>query len=230
MRAMSSATGFLPDDLRGYVAALSATDEGAVHQRLRAATAKLEHAVMQISAEQGRFMAWLTSTLGVGRAFEVGVFTGYSALCVAEQLPPNGILVACDVSREWTDIAKPYWEEAGVADRIDLRIGPAAETLEGMLADGQEGTFDFGFVDADKDGYPGYYEQGLGLLRPGGVLAFDNAFMGGSVADPASDEPGSAALRALNARAFEDERVDASLLPIGDGLLLVRKLPAEAGQ
>ncbi len=190
---------------------------------LRAETAKLPMAIMQISAEQGRLMEVLARSLGVKRAIEVGVFTGYSSICVARALPPDGKLVACDVSEEWTAVARRYWAEAGVAEKIELRLAPASETLAAMLEAGEGGGYDFAFIDADKEGYPGYYEQCLELLRPGGMLALDNAFMGGRVFDGESPSEGARVVRALTEAIFRDERVEPALVPIGDGLLLARK-------
>jgi caffeoyl-CoA O-methyltransferase len=191
---------------------------------LREETSRLKNAGMQISPEQGRFMAWLAGLLGARRCLEVGVFTGYSSLAVASVLPDRGALVACDVNEEWTAIARRYWERARVAQKIDLRLGPALETLDALLAGGQAGSFDFAFVDADKTNYSNYYDRTLALLRPGGVLAFDNTLWSGKVADPAIDDDDTRAIRAVNRRGFEDPRVDASLVPIGDGILLLRKL------
>jgi caffeoyl-CoA O-methyltransferase len=180
---------------------------------------------MQISPEQGQFMRFLTEVHGTRRAIEVGVFTGYSALSVALAMPPDGRLIACDVSEEWTSVALRYWSEAGVRDRIDLKLGPAAATLDDLLASGQAGTFDFAFVDADKEGYVGYYERCFELLRPGGILAFDNTLWGGSVADPTNQKEGTVAIRRLNEMLLSDQRISLSLLPIGDGLTLARKRP-----
>jgi len=191
---------------------------------LREETAALAEANMQISPEQGQFMAWLVRLTGARRCLEVGVFTGYSSLAVALALPADGTLVACDISEEWTRVAREYWRRAGVAERIDLRLAPALETLDGLLAEGRGG-FDFAFVDADKEHYPDYYERCLALVRPGGVIAFDNTLWSGSVADPDRDDEATRAIRRLNALAHGDPRVDLSLLPIGDGLTLLRRRP-----
>jgi predicted O-methyltransferase YrrM len=191
--------------------------------RLRAETARLPSSGMQISPEQGRFMALLVELIGARRCIEVGVFTGYSSLVVALALPADGRLVACDVSDEWTRIARRYWEEAGVSDKIELKLAPGAQTLQALLADGQAGSFDFAFVDADKEGYSVYYEQCLSLVRSGGLLAFDNALWNGKVADPSARDPSTLAIKTLNARVCSDPRVSASLVPIGDGVLLARK-------
>ena len=161
--------------------------------------------------------------LGAKNALEVGTFTGYSALCVARALPADGRLIACDVSEEWTAIARRYWEEAGVADKIDLRIGAALATLDAMVDGGQGGSFDFAFIDADKENYAGYYERCLALLRPGGVVGVDNTLWSGAVADPDNQSDETLAIRALNRLVYEDDRVDSCVLPIGDGLSLALK-------
>ena len=178
---------------------------------------------MQISPAQGAFMAFLVRLLGVKRALEVGTFTGYSALVVAEAMPKDGRLIACDVSEEWTAIGRPFWERAGVAEKIDLRLAPATETLDGLLAAGDAGAFDFAFIDADKANYDAYYERCLRLLRTGGVIGIDNVLWGGSVANEAANDADTLAIRALNAKVRDDTRVDLSMLPIGDGLTLVVK-------
>jgi predicted O-methyltransferase YrrM len=189
---------------------------------LRAATASHPHAGMQISPEQGQFMALLVKLLGARRTIEVGVFTGYSALTVALALPDDGRLLACDISDEYTRVGRPFWQQAGVAHKIDLRLAPALETLEAQLAGGAAGQYDFAFIDADKTGYDAYYECCLQLLRPGGLIAIDNTLWGGAVAQPATSAD-TAALQQLNARLHDDQRIDLSLLPIGDGLTLARK-------
>ncbi len=189
--------------------------------RLRTETAQFEQRNMQIAPEQGQFMALLVEMLGACRALEVGTFTGYSALCMASALPPDGLLVCCDVSAEWTAIAQRYWQEAGLAGRIDLRLAPALETLDALLADGQAGTFDFAFIDADKTRYDDYYEHALALLRVGGVVAIDNALSDGRVVTRETED--ATAIDALNRKIHADERVSCSLVPIGDGLMLARK-------
>lgn len=178
---------------------------------------------MQISPEQGQFMAFLARLTGARRVVEVGTFTGYSALTVALALPADGRLVACDVSAEWTAIGRRYWEEAGVADKIDMRLAPALETLDALLTDGHADTFDMAFIDADKENYGAYYERCLRLIRPGGLIMVDNVLWGGSVADPDRDDGDTNAIRALNRALRDDDRVDFSLVPIGDGLSLARK-------
>jgi predicted O-methyltransferase YrrM len=210
------------DANREHVRRWSETREPDVLRRLRAETAGLPLARMQIGADQGQLLALLARSVGARRALELGVFTGYSALCVAGALPADGRLLACDVSEEWTRIARRYWREAGVDARIDLRLAPAADTLAAELADGAAGTYDFAFVDADKQGYPGYYEACVRLLRPGGILAVDNAFQGERVADPRDRDPDAVAVRALTERAFGDPRVDVALLTVGDGVLVAR--------
>jgi len=209
----------LPPTLDGYVRSVGAR-ESDVARRLREETARLPQAGMQIGADQAAFLALLVRSIGARRAVEVGTFTGYSALAIAGALPDDGRLVCCDVSREWTDIGRQYWVEAGVAQRIDLRIAPASQTLRELLRDPGEGSFDFAFVDADKSGYDDYYEQCLRLLRPGGLVAIDNTLWSGWVADPARDDADTQALRRLNWKIHDDERVDMCLLSIGDGLTL----------
>jgi caffeoyl-CoA O-methyltransferase len=194
-----------------------------VLRRLREETAGLEHADMQIGPEQGQLMALLLELLDARRVLEIGTFTGYSALVMALALPEDGRVVACDVSEEWTSIGRRYWEEAGVAHKIDLRLAPAAETLQALLADGREGTFDFAFIDADKEGYDRYYELALRLVRTGGLVAIDNTLWEGKVADPSATDADTEAIRALNAKLRTDERVTLSLLPVGDGLTLALK-------
>ena len=218
---MSSRSLGLAPELYDYLYA--ANEEPEVLAELRVETAAMPDAGMQISQEQGRFMAWLCETLAARRCIEIGVFTGYSSLVVARALPPEGRLIACDVSDEYTRIARRYWERAGVAGKIELRLGPALETLSTLLAADKAGSFDFAFIDADKAEYGAYYERCLELLRPGGVIAVDNALWGGKVANTSALDADTAAIRELNARAARDPRVSASLVPIGDGLLLVRK-------
>jgi len=193
--------------------------------RLRAETLQLPNAMMQISIEQGQFMDLLTRLIGAKKVLEVGVFTGYSALTVASALPEDGKLIACDVSTEWTSIGRRYWEEAGVAHKIDLRIAPAIETLDSLLASGHAGTFDFAFIDADKPNYDAYYERILQLLRPNGLIAIDNTLWSGKVADNTVQDESTVALRALNAKICADSRVTLSVLPVGDGLTLALKRP-----
>ena len=191
--------------------------------RLRAETAQLPNAGMQIGFDQSKFMQLLARTLGASRYLEIGVFTGYSSLAVATALPEDGMVIACDVSEDYTSVARRYWSEAGVASKIDLRIAPARETLERLVSAGQAGTFDLAFIDADKSNVDVYYEYTLRLLRAGGLVLVDNVLWNGAVADEAITDDDTCALRALNAKVARDERVDAALLPVGDGLLMARK-------
>ncbi len=190
--------------------------------RCRRETARMTESNMQIGPEQGAFMALLVRAMGVKRYIEVGTFTGYSALSVALALPDDGKLIALDVSKEYTDLARGYWAEAGVADKIDLRLGRAVETLDRMIAAG-ETAFDFAFIDADKPAYDAYYERLLRLLRPGGLIALDNMLWSGKVADPADMTENTVAIRALNRKIHDDARVDMAMTTVGDGVLLARK-------
>ncbi len=219
---MSARSIGLNDELHTYLLSVSLRDQEILRE-LRAETARLENGGMQISPEQGQFMQWLIKTLGAKRTLEVGVFTGYSSLNVALALPADGQIVACDVSDEYTQVARRYWQKAGVADKITLHLGPGVATLQRLIADGQAGSFDFAFIDADKNNYDHYYEAALVLLRPGGVIAVDNVLWGGAAADPNKQDADTVAIRTLNQKIHADERVDMSLLPIGDGLTLVRK-------
>ena len=196
--------------------------EGDVATRLREETAKLPQAGMQIGPDQAAFLALLVRAIGAKRCLEIGTFTGTSALAVASALPADGKLVCCDISAEWTSIARRYWSEAGVAGRIDLRLAPALDTLRD-LAGTQRGGFDFAFIDADKSGYEAYYEACLELLRPGGLVALDNMLWSGKVADANVHDADTDAIRALNAKIHADQRVDASLITLGDGVMLARK-------
>jgi predicted O-methyltransferase YrrM len=207
--------------LEAYIVA-TGTRETAIMARLRAETDPLPASGMQIGADQGAFLGLLIRLTGVKRALEIGTFTGYSALAVASALPEDGHLTCCDVSEEWTSIGRRYWDEAGVAGKITLKIAPATETLAALEAAGEGHRFDFAFIDADKESYDSYYESCLRLVRPGGLIAIDNVLWDGKVADPEDQTPSTVALRALNAKIREDRRVDFSLLPIGDGLTLVR--------
>jgi caffeoyl-CoA O-methyltransferase len=194
-----------------------------VLRRLHEETMRLQQGGMATSPVQGQFLSLLVKLISAVKTLEVGVFTGYSSLWTALALPDHGRIVACDISEEWTAIGRRYWAEAGVADKIDLRLGPAAATLDGLLADRQAGTFDFAFIDADKHNYDAYYERALKLLRRGGLMVFDNMLWYGKVADPSVRDEDTVALRALNAKLHRDERVFNSLLPIGDGMHLVIK-------
>jgi predicted O-methyltransferase YrrM len=212
----------LPDEIERYVGE-TITKETPLQKRLRAETAKLPMAMMQIGPDQGALLALLVRLIGARRTLEIGTFTGYSALTVAQALPEGGKVIACDVSEEWTAIARRYWREAGLADRIELRLGPAAETLKALLEAGGAGSFDFAFIDADKSGYDTYYELCLRLIRPNGLIAIDNVLWSGAVLDPKKRDADTAALRALNLKIRDDARVDSALLSVGDGLMLARK-------
>ena len=212
----------LDDRLYNYLLSVSLREPEILRQ-LRQETNNHPEATMQIAPEQGQFMALLVQLLGAKKTLEVGVFTGYSSLSVALALPPDGKIIACDVSEEYTAIARRYWQKAGVADKIDLRLAPALETLDRLLADGQAETFDFAFIDADKVNYEGYYERSLQLVRPGGLIAIDNVLWGGKVADSQFQNSSTLAIRALNQKLHHDERITLSLVPIADGLTLALK-------
>ena len=197
--------------------------EPALLERLRQETAPLPNATFQISAEQGQFMALLMHLIGARRTIEIGVFTGYSALAVAQALPDDGRIIACDINEEWTAVARRYWREAGVDRKIDLRIGRALNTLDDLIASGQGNRFDFVFIDADKTNYANYYERALVLLRPGGLIAVDNVLWYGRVIDASVDDPDTRAIRAFNQQLKDDDRVWLSMLPIRDGLTLAAK-------
>jgi predicted O-methyltransferase YrrM len=217
---MSRRTIAMTDRIYEYLLEVSSR-ETPVMARLREETRRLgSHAGMQISPDQGQLMALLARLLGARAALEVGTFTGYSALAVASVLPQDGRLVACDVSAEWTAIGQRYWREAGVADRIDLRLGPALDTLAALRREGREGSFDMAFIDADKSSYARYYEHCLKLVRRGGVILIDNVLWGGSVADPAVHDADTDAIRALNLALKQDDRIDLAMLPVGDGLTM----------
>ena len=218
---MSSRTLAIDDEIYRYLVDHSVREHPA-QAGLRAATRDHPHAGMQIGPDQGQFMALLVKLMGAKRAIEIGTFTGYSALAVALALPPDGRVLACDVSDDFTRVGKPFWSQAGVAHKIELVLGAALATLDARLADGQVGRYDFAFIDADKANYDAYYERCLQLVRSGGVIAFDNMLWGGAVAKPASDAD-TLALQALNDKLQRDERVDVALLTVGDGLTLARK-------
>lgn len=196
--------------------------ESEAAKALRLRTGAMQMAVMQICPEQGAFMSLLCRIQGVRKAIEVGTFTGYSALCVAEALPDDGILIACDVSESWTSIGKEYWELGGVSDKIDLRLAPATETLQTLIDEGAS-DFDFAFIDADKENYETYYEQCLQLLRSGGTIAIDNVLWDGRVANPSYRDASTVAIRAINEKVRNDPRVFSTMLPLGDGLTLAIK-------
>jgi len=219
---MSNASLGLPADLNAYLQRVGVREHPLL-TRLRDETAALPQHGMQIAPEQGALMAMLVRLMGARRCVEVGTFTGYSSLAVALALPDDGRITCFDVSDEWTAVARRYWAEAGVGDRVELRLGPGVEGLDGLLAEGAAGTVDFAFVDADKVSYPLYHERLMDLLRPGGLVAYDNVLWGGAVVDPAADDADTRAIRALNDSLATDERVDVSMVPIADGLTLARK-------
>ena len=219
---MSNRTLSIDDRVYDYLLSVS-LKESELLKQLRAETAAIEFSEMQIAPEQGQFMALLVKLIGARRALEIGTFTGYSSISIAAALPHGGELVCCDDSDEWTLMAKKYWQQAGLEDRIDFRLGDAGKTLQALIDEGQTGTFDFIFIDADKQNYPLYYELSLSLLRAGGLMAVDNTLWSGDVADPDNMEPATRAIRRFNEMLKQDERVEISLVPIGDGLTLVHK-------
>ncbi|MBT5416078.1 MAG: SAM-dependent methyltransferase [Rhodospirillaceae bacterium] len=220
---MSVRTIQLDDSVYDYMLRVG-TREPDILRRLRAETAGLgKYAYMQISPELGQFLGLMVELTGARRVIEVGTFTGYSALAMALHLPADGRIVACDISKEWTEVGRPYWREAGADDRIDLRIGPGVETLDALIAEEGAGAYDLVFIDADKDRYIDYFEKALMLLRTGGLIAIDNVLWSGRVVDETDQEAGTVAIRAFNDHVAKDERVTLSLVPIGDGLTLARK-------
>jgi caffeoyl-CoA O-methyltransferase len=219
---MTSKSIGLPDAVHAYVLRWGLR-EPAILARLREETAAHPRSSMQIAPEQGAVLALLVELLGARRCLEIGTFTGYSSLAVALALPDDGRLVCCDVSDDYTSVARRYWAEAGVADRVDLRLGPAIESLDRLLADGAGGTFDLAFIDADKPSYPAYWERCLELVRPGGVIAIDNVLWGGRVADPSADDDSTRTLRRVNEMVAADQRVRHVLLAIADGMTIARK-------
>lgn len=219
---MSRQSLTLDDRLYGYLLDVSLR-EPELFRRLREETGRMPMARMQIAPEQGQFLALLVEILNARRVLEIGTFTGYSALWMASAVREGGTITCCDISEEWTGIAQRYWKEAGVADRIDLRLAPALETLDALITGGEREAFDLAFIDADKENYVAYYERCLSLLRPGGLVAVDNTLWSGSVADPGDQGVDTQAIRRFNLQLHEDERVTLSLLPLGDGLTLARK-------
>jgi predicted O-methyltransferase YrrM len=219
---MSVRTSTLDADVYEYLLNVSSR-EPQVLARLRAATAPRPEAEMQISPEQGQFMGLLAKLIGARRCIEIGTYTGYSALAVALALPPDGKLIACDVSDEFTRVGRPFWREAGVDGRIDLRLQPALKTLDELLAQGEQNKFDFAFVDADKPNYINYYEKLLLLIRPGGLICADNTLAVSGEPIVRQNRPTANALRAFNEHVHNDERVDISMLPLGEGVTLLRK-------
>ena len=220
---MSSDTIELNQSLRDYLINVSVKEPG-VLKDLREETLQLDEFQMQISPEQGSFLSFLVKLINAKHTLDIGVFTGYSSLVVALQLPQNGYVTACDTNEEWTEIAQKYWKEAKVEDKIDLHIAPAVETLEKLISNGNEGLYDFSFIDADKINYQHYFEQSITLVRKGGVIAIDNVLWGGRVLDNSDTEPATRAIREFNSKLYEDDRVAISMIPIGDGLTLAQKL------
>ncbi|NEQ68496.1 MAG: SAM-dependent methyltransferase [Symploca sp. SIO2D2] len=210
------------EKLYEYLVSVSLRDSD-LKRRLREQTAEMPQGGMQITPEQGQFMALLAQVMGAKKCLEIGTFTGYSALCVAEVLPEEGKIIALDCSAEWTDIARKYWEEAGVSDKIDLRIGSGRTLIDAIVDNGELDTFDMVFIDADKAAYDHYYEQSLKLLRSGGLILLDNMLWGGRVIKPWLQDEDTVAIRALNEKIRDDKRVDPCLTMIGDGLFMARK-------
>lgn len=219
---MSSSTIGLSNELRKYMLDVSFRDDDILRQ-LREETLTLKEAQMQISPEQGALLSILTKILNAKKTLDIGVFTGYSSLVVARELPDNGQVVACDTSIEWTSIAKKYWKLAGVDKKVDLYLAPAIETLEKLIEDGQGSTYDFSFIDADKINYQSYYEYSLTLVKPGGIIAVDNVLWSGQVIDETDFEPATRAIRSFNEKLYQDDRVSISMVPVGDGLTLAYK-------
>ena len=219
---MSNQSIQLNDELYHYLLDVSLR-ESEVLKQLRQHTAGMRGSVMQIAPEQGQFMALLVKMLGAKKTLEIGVYTGYSALCVAAALPEDGRVIACDINAETTAVAKEFWQKAGVAEKIDLRLAPGTDTLNELIAAGEQDSFDFAFIDADKTGYHNYYERCLVLLRPGGLIAVDNVLWTGSVLNNENPSDDTLALQAFNRFVKDDQRVDLSMLPVGDGLTLLRK-------
>ncbi|MBW4505698.1 MAG: class I SAM-dependent methyltransferase [Scytonematopsis contorta HA4267-MV1] len=219
---MSSQNLIIETNLHNYLLSVSLREPEILAQ-LREETAQQAMAIMQIAPEQGQFMALLIQLMGAKKTIELGVFTGYSSLAVALALPPDGKVIACDVSEEYTSIARRYWEKAGVADKIELHIAPALETLDKLLAAGEAGSFDFAFIDADKSAYYEYYERCLQMVRPGGLIAIDNVLWSGRVADPSEQDNRTKYMRAFNEKLHQDKRINLSLMPIADGLTLAVK-------
>ena len=220
---MSRYTLAITDELREYILSVSLREHSLL-ESLRIETAKMPEAKMQISPDQGQFMAMLLRLMEARMVLEIGTFTGYSALSMALALPPGGHIVACDVSDAYAKTARRYWSEAGVADRITLRLAPASETLDDLLAEGRADTFDAAFIDADKENYDLYFERSLALVRPGGLIMIDNVLRGGDSANSATQSLSTQCIQALNKKLHTDPRVNLSLVPIGDGLTLIHKI------
>jgi len=219
---LSNRTLSVDDRLYDYMLCVS-VDESELLSQLREETQSVEWSIMQIGPEQGQFMSLLVRLTNAKRALEIGTYTGYSSICIATALPDDGELICCDNSDEWTSLARKYWKLTGLENKISLHLQDALETLQALLDDGQAGSFDFIFIDADKQNYQTYYEQSLKLLRRGGLIAVDNTLWSGHVADPENTEPGTRAIRSFNEALSNDTRVKISLVPIGDGLTLVYK-------
>jgi len=220
---MSKQTLNLSDELYHYMLSVSLR-EADVLKALRIETAQNPMAIMQISPEQGQFMALLVKLIHAKKIIEIGTFTGYSSFAMALASPADAQIIACDISEEWTSVARRYWQQAGVDSKVELRLAPAIETLDGLLADGGEDSFDFVFIDADKTNYQAYFDKSLALIRPGGLIAVDNVLWGGSVIDTSKDDEDTTAIRRFNENLHSDKRVDVSLVPIADGLTLARKV------
>ena len=220
---MSKLTTGLAPELSDYIRSVTLREQPLL-ARLREETALNPQASMQVSPEQGQFLAFLVGLIGARRTLEVGVFTGYSSLSVALSLPPGGEIVACDVSEEWTSVARRYWKEAGVESKIDLRLRPALQTLQELIAQGRRDSFDFAFIDADKANYQAYFDCALQLVRAGGLIVVDNVLWHGRVLDPAEQDADTVAIREFNRKIHSDDRVSITLVPIGDGLMLARRL------
>ncbi|VAW63121.1 hypothetical protein MNBD_GAMMA08-189 [hydrothermal vent metagenome] len=219
---MGKKTLQLDDSLYEYLLSVSLR-ENSVLTELRNETNKMEMRIMQISADQGQFMAMLVKLMGVKKIIEIGTFTGYSALAMALALPEDGELIACDISEQWTNTAKKYWQQAGVENKIKLKLASAEDTMKSLLKNNAEATFDLVFIDADKQNQEMYFEYSLQLLRPGGVILVDNVLWNGSVIDDKDDSGDTNAIRLFNQKIFKDNRVDISMIPVGDGITLARK-------
>ena len=220
---MSNDTIKLNENLRNYLIN-SSVKEPKVLRDLRRETSFLDESQMQISPEQGTFLSFLVQILGARHTLDIGVFTGYSSLVVALQLPQDGFVTACDTNVDWTNIAKKYWKMANIEDKVNLYIAPAIDTLDALIADGKEEMYDFSFIDADKISYQKYFERSLSLVRKGGVIAIDNVLWAGKVLDSHDNEPATRAIREFNKKLYNDDRVSISMIPIGDGLTLAKKL------
>jgi len=219
---MTNRTLNIDDNLYNYILA-SSLRESELLKALRKETEDVELSVMQIAPEQGQFMSLLVKLIGARRAIEIGTYTGYSSICIASALPDDGELIACDISKEWTDIAQRYWSQADLVDKINLHLAPAMETLDNLLVDGQQESFDFIFIDADKTHYDDYYECALKLIRRGGLIVIDNVLWSGAVANDSDTSEDTKAIRALNEKLKNDERIALSLLPVADGISLAVK-------